>query len=95
MAIAPGKIVPSGRTKLIQPFETGVVRAIHVQDEQSVKAGDILIELDPTMSAAELGHHVAGEGVWARLVGACGGRGGGILRTISFAWVEHFFELGG
>jgi hemolysin D len=52
----PGQIVPSGRTKLIQPFETGVVRAIHVQDGQSVKAGDVLIELDPTMSDAELGH---------------------------------------
>jgi hemolysin D len=56
VVIAPGKIVPSGRTKLIQPFETGVVRAIHVQDGQSVKAGDVLIELDPTMSDAELGH---------------------------------------
>src|SRR5215831_15695725 len=56
VAIAPGKIVPSGRTKLIQPFETGVVRAIHAQDGQSVKAGDVLIELDPTMSDAELGH---------------------------------------
>jgi hemolysin D len=56
VATAPGKIVPSGRTKVIQPFETGVIRAIHVQDGQSVKAGDVLIELDPTMSAAELGH---------------------------------------
>ena len=34
VATATGKIVPSGRTKLIQPFETGVVRAIHVQDGQ-------------------------------------------------------------
>jgi hemolysin D len=56
VAMAPGKIIPSGRTKIIQPFETGVVRAIHVQDGQSVKAGDVLIELDPTMSGAELGH---------------------------------------
>jgi hemolysin D len=56
VATAPGKIIPSGRSKVIQPFETGVVRAIHVQDGQSVKAGDVLIELDPTMSGAELGH---------------------------------------
>jgi hemolysin D len=28
VATAPGKIIPSGRTKVIQPFETGVVRAI-------------------------------------------------------------------
>src|SRR5215469_18691038 len=27
VAVAPGKIIPSGRTKTIQPFETGVVRA--------------------------------------------------------------------
>ena len=27
VATATGKIVPSGRTKVVQPFETGVVRA--------------------------------------------------------------------
>src|SRR5712691_13276045 len=31
VATAPGKIIPSGRTKIIQPFEIGVVRAIHVR----------------------------------------------------------------
>jgi hemolysin D len=30
VASAQGKIVPTGRTKVIQPFETGVVRAINV-----------------------------------------------------------------
>jgi hemolysin D len=50
---ATGKIVPGGRIKLIQPFETGVVRAIHVRDGQRVKAGDVLIELDPTMIEAD------------------------------------------
>ena len=56
VASAPGKIVPSGRTKVIQPFETGVVRSIRVQDGQAVKAGDALIELDPTVNAAERDH---------------------------------------
>ena len=56
VATAPGKIVPSGRTKIIQPFETGVVRAIHVRDGQKVKAGEVLIELDPTMTDAERDH---------------------------------------
>src|SRR5262249_38155568 len=56
VAVTPGKIIPSGRTKIVQPFETGVVRAIHVRDGQSVSAGDVLIELDPTMIDAELGH---------------------------------------
>ncbi len=48
--------MPSGRTKVIQPFETGVVRSIRVQDGQAVKAGDVLIELDPTVNAAERDH---------------------------------------
>ena len=48
VAVATGKIIPSGRTKVIQPFETGVVRAIHVRDGQSVKTGEALIELDST-----------------------------------------------
>jgi hemolysin D len=56
VASASGKIIPTGRTKVIQPFETGVVRAIRVRDGQSVKAGDVLIELDPTMNEAELKH---------------------------------------
>ena len=56
VASAPGKVVPSGRTKVIQPFETGVVRSILVQDGQTVKAGEVLIELDPTANAAERDH---------------------------------------
>ena len=38
---------------MIQPLETGVVRAIHVQDGDHVKAGQVLIELDPTQTAAD------------------------------------------
>ena len=56
VATAPGKIIPSGRTKIIQPFEIGVVRAIHVHDGDAVKAGAVLIELDPTINAAEREH---------------------------------------
>src|SRR5215472_1785220 len=53
VASATGRIVPSGRTKVIQAFETGVVSAVYVQDGQAVKAGDVLIQLDPTISGAE------------------------------------------
>src|SRR5689334_6496473 len=56
VAAATGKVVPSGRVKVVQPFETGVVRAIRVQDGQAVRAGDVLIELDPTVNAAERDH---------------------------------------
>lgn len=66
VASAQGKLVSSGRTKIIQPFETGVVREIHVRDGQSVKAGDVLIELDPTMNEAE-SQHLQGDLVAAEL----------------------------
>jgi hemolysin D len=65
VATGTGKIIPSGRTKTIQPFESGVVRAIRVRDGQSVKAGEVLIELDPTMTEAERDHlksdHISAE----------------------------------
>lgn len=57
IASAKGKILPSERVKLIQPFETGVVRAIHVKDGQAVKAGETLIELDQIMNEAEWKHY--------------------------------------
>jgi hemolysin D len=55
VATAQGKIIPSGRVKVIQPMEIGVVRQIHVQEGQQVEAGDPLIELDPTATQADLG----------------------------------------
>ena len=66
VSVAPGKIIPSGHTKLVQPLEAGIVRAIHVRDGQRVRAGDVLIELDPTVSAAELGR-LTGDLVAAQL----------------------------
>src|SRR5437660_10505976 len=56
VATASGKTIPSGRGKVIQPFEIGVVRAIRVHDGDTVNAGDVLIELDPTINAAEREH---------------------------------------
>lgn len=53
IATATGRIIPSGKTKVIQPFETGVVKAIDVSDGQKVHAGDVLIQLDGTIDAAE------------------------------------------
>jgi hemolysin D len=56
VATASGKIVPTGGTKIVQPFESGVVGAIHVRDGLTVRAGEVLIELDPTMTEAERDH---------------------------------------
>ena len=48
VAVAQGKIVPNDRSKVIQPLESGVIKAIHVRDGQRVKQGDPLIEIDTT-----------------------------------------------
>jgi hemolysin D len=56
IATASGKIVPTGRTKTIQPLDTGIVSAIHVQDGDPVTAGQVLIEFDRTVTQAERKH---------------------------------------
>ncbi|WP_173050228.1 HlyD family type I secretion periplasmic adaptor subunit [Nitrospira sp. KM1] len=53
IATAQGKIIPSGYSKVIQPYEAGVVAAIHVQDGQLVQKGETLVELDPTQNRAD------------------------------------------
>ena len=53
VAVAQGKVVPQGRTKVVQPLEIGVVRAIHVKDGDNVVSGQPLIDLDPTDAAAD------------------------------------------
>ncbi|MCS6318737.1 MAG: HlyD family type I secretion periplasmic adaptor subunit [Nitrospira sp.] len=53
VATAQGKVIPSGYSKVIQPYETGVIAAIRVQDGQVVKRGEVLIELDPTQNQAD------------------------------------------
>lgn len=53
VAVAQGRIIVSQRSKTIQPLETSVVKAIHVKDGDKVKAGDLLVELDGTLTAAD------------------------------------------
>lgn len=53
VAVARGKIIPDGRIKVIQPMESGVIRAIHVIEGQRVTQGQLLIELDPTIKQAD------------------------------------------
>jgi hemolysin D len=53
VAVAQGKIEPTGRVKVIQPLEPGKVAAILVANGQHVKAGEILIEMDAGDAKAE------------------------------------------
>jgi len=54
VATATGKVVPSGKSKIVQSSEVAVVKAIHVQDGQKVEAGDLLVELDAQMTGADV-----------------------------------------
>lgn len=53
IATAPGKVIARTRTKVVQAYEAGVVRAIDVAEGDSVKRGQVLTSLDPTISAAD------------------------------------------
>jgi len=54
VASAPCKIIPTGSVKLVQAAGSGVVRAIHVRDGDTVRKGQPLLDLDPTLSGADL-----------------------------------------
>jgi len=46
--------MPTGNVKLIQAASGGVVRAIHVRNGDVVAKGQALVDLDPTLSSADL-----------------------------------------
>ena len=53
VAVAQGRIVVSDRTKVVQPLEAAVVKAVHVRDGDKVAAGQLLVELDATAATAD------------------------------------------
>lgn len=55
VAVAPGRVVVSDRSKVVQPLEAGVVKAILVRDGERVQAGQVLVELDATQAEADHG----------------------------------------
>jgi hemolysin D len=54
VAVARGKVIPDKRVKVIQPLEEGVVTAIHVNEGQKVSKGQLLLELDSTITEADV-----------------------------------------
>jgi len=54
IAVARGKIVPVGKSKVIEPFADGVVKNVYVKEGQKVKKGQLLISLDSTIAAANV-----------------------------------------
>lgn len=59
VAVAQGRIIPNGHSKVVQPLEIGTVKAIHVKEGQQVNSGDILIELDSDSTRADVNRLVS------------------------------------
>ena len=53
VATAEGKLLPQTYIKIVQPAEQGVIRDILISEGESVKAGQVLMRLDATLSEAE------------------------------------------
>ena len=54
VVVARGKVIPIGYTKVLQAEDKGIVKRILVQEGQKVKEGELLMELDRTMSESDL-----------------------------------------
>lgn len=54
IAVAQGKLVPSGYVKIVQPAESGVVREILVREGEEVRVGQVLMRMDTRVSDADL-----------------------------------------
>ncbi|HAD87166.1 MAG TPA: hypothetical protein DCG48_07360, partial [Rhodospirillaceae bacterium] len=55
VSMAMGEVIPSTQVKTIQHLEGGIVREIKVIEGARVKAGQELVELEPTASSADVG----------------------------------------
>ncbi len=51
---ASGKVTSRSSNILVQPLDPSIVRSINVRIGQHVRAGDLLAELDPTLTGADL-----------------------------------------
>lgn len=53
VAVAPGKVIPTGQVKTIQVKNKSIVKEIHVKEGQHVEKGDTLVVMDPTSTDAD------------------------------------------
>ncbi len=51
---ARGKVIPDGEVKVMQPIETGVISKILVKEGEQVKKGQVLMEIDPSVTETNL-----------------------------------------
>jgi len=55
VAVAEGKLVPSSYLKIVQPAEQGIVKEILVKEGEAVRAGEVLVRMDPVATDADVG----------------------------------------
>ncbi|MCF1744283.1 HlyD family type I secretion periplasmic adaptor subunit [Paradevosia shaoguanensis] len=54
IVVAPGKLVTTQPTIVVQPLETSIIRTIDVEAGDVVKAGQTLVTFDPTFTQADV-----------------------------------------
>lgn len=82
-----GRVIPSLSLQKVAHLEGGIVREILAREGQRVGKGDVLVRLDPTAAASELGRGEAARDAsaarLARLAAEARGRAGGFERTLA------------
>ena len=53
VAVAEGKVIPTGQAKTVQVKNKGIIKEINVTEGQIVQEGDVLVVLDPTTTSAD------------------------------------------
>lgn len=53
VAVAGGKLVPQSYLRIVQPLEHGMVSEILVREGETVQAGQVLMRMDPQLTAAD------------------------------------------
>lgn len=55
VAIGDGQVIPSGKVQVVQNLEGGIVKSLLVKEGATVRAGDLLLQIDPTGAGSSLG----------------------------------------
>ena len=53
VAVAPGRLVPVSYVKVVQPADAGIIGEILVREGDAVKAGQVMVRMDPQISNAD------------------------------------------
>lgn len=53
VAIAPGRVIPTGKIKVVQHLDGGIVASINIEEQQLVDSGEVLLEIDGSQALAD------------------------------------------